>query len=145
MDVLILERDELVAEIVVDVLENDGLTAAIMRTDHAAKTAYFPEAPRVVVTSINRCGEDLKGMETARELRSRWRSLAIIYLAALWPARLHRQALSTRERFLPKPVSIDRLTDAVRDLLRTDIGSNWRKGRFSRRSIYFPTLKLVRH
>jgi hypothetical protein len=66
---------------------------------------------------MNRNSEDMAGMATARRLCSRWRCRGIIYLAALWPARLQREALSVSERFLPKPVSMSQMTHTVRELL----------------------------
>ena len=65
--------------------------------------------------SLNREGDDLKGMAAARELCARWRCAGILYLAALWPARL--PGLSERERFLPKPVRLSKLARTVRELL----------------------------
>jgi DNA-binding response OmpR family regulator len=66
---------------------------------------------------MNRRGEDLNGLAVARRLRSRWPALAVVYMAALWPVRLQRRALSFRERFLPKPVHIAKLIATVRELL----------------------------
>jgi hypothetical protein len=63
--------------------------------------------------------EDFPGVsaELAIGLRRRWPDLGAIHLAALWPARLCRQALQTRERFLPKPVSLLRMASTVREML----------------------------
>jgi hypothetical protein len=60
----------------------------------------------VVITGINRYGEDLQGLEAARSLRSRWPCLGVVYMAALWPVRLRRQALGIRERFVTKPFPV---------------------------------------
>ena len=106
MDVLIVERDELVAEILVDALTDDGLTASVVRTEQDAAGLPEDDLPSVVITGMNRSAEDMKGMETARRLCSRWRCLGIIYMAALWPVRLRQEALMVTERFLAKPVSM---------------------------------------
>ena len=113
MDVLIVERDELVAEFLATALADDGLSAGILYTEQDVEAVDDP--PRVVVTSINRKGEDLKGLAAGRDLCRRWRCVGVVYLAALWPAKL--RALSPRERFLEKPLSLPRMTAAVRELL----------------------------
>jgi hypothetical protein len=53
----------------------------------------------------------------SREAALSWPALAVVYMAALWPVRLQRRALSFRERFLPKPVHIAKLIATVRELL----------------------------
>jgi hypothetical protein len=45
MDVLILESDDLVAEVLADVLADEGLTASVMATEQEAE-AIPPHAPR---------------------------------------------------------------------------------------------------
>jgi DNA-binding response OmpR family regulator len=66
---------------------------------------------------MNRSAEDMKGMDTARRLCSRWRCVGIIYMAALWPVCLRQEALMVTERFLAKPVSMTKITGTVRELL----------------------------
>jgi DNA-binding response OmpR family regulator len=117
MDVLIVERDDLVAEILVDALTDDGITASVVRTEQDAARIPEGDLPSVVITGMNRSAEDMKGMETARRLCSRWRCLGIIYMAALWPVRLREEALMVTERFLAKPVSMTKMTGTVRELL----------------------------
>jgi len=113
MDVPIVERDELVAEFLATALAEDGITSAILPTEQDADAIEDP--PFVVITGMNRRGEDLKGLEEGRKLCRRWRCGAV-YLAALWPVRL--KGFSSRERFLPKPLSLARMTREVRELLR---------------------------
>jgi DNA-binding response OmpR family regulator len=117
MDVLIVERDALVAEVLADALADGGIDAVILHDEADAFVIPGDDVPRVVITGMNRRGEDLNGLAVARRLRSRWPALAVIYMAALWPARLQRRALSFRDRFIPKPVRIARLTATVRELL----------------------------
>jgi hypothetical protein len=50
-------------------------------------------------------------------MRKRRPLLRAIYLAALWPARLHQYALDFPERFLPKPVPMTKFVQTVRELL----------------------------
>ena len=76
MDVLIVERDELVAEILVDALTDDGLTASVVRTEQDAAGLPEDDLPSVVITGMNRSAEDMKGMETARRLCSHGGALA---------------------------------------------------------------------
>ena len=118
MDVLILERDPLVAEVLADALADEGLTTAVTPTEQEA--AVIDDPPRVVITSINRTGEDLKGLEVSRALCARWRCNGAIYMAALWPLRLREKVLSGQERFLPKPVQMTQFLRAVRELLGFD-------------------------
>ena len=112
---LIIERDDLIAGVLADAIADEGLTTAVTYTEQEAAAVKDP--PRVVVTCINREGEDLRGIAAARELCVRWGCAGILYLAALWPKRLMNNALTERERFLPKPVSISRLTDVIQELL----------------------------
>jgi DNA-binding response OmpR family regulator len=117
MDVLIVERDELVAEVIADALADGGIGSVILHDEADAFAIPGDDVPRVVITGMNRRGEDLNGLAVARRLRSRWPALAVVYMAALWPARLQRRALSFRERFLAKPLHIAKLTATVRELL----------------------------
>jgi hypothetical protein len=59
----------------------------------------------------------MKGWAAARTLRARWPAVGVVFMAALWPARLCRNALSVRDRFLTKPMRMDTMTRAVRELL----------------------------
>jgi DNA-binding response OmpR family regulator len=128
MDVLIVERNVLVADILVDALTDDGLTASVVPTEQDAAALREDDLPSVVITGMNRSAEDMKGMETARRLCSRWRCLGIIYMAALWPVRLRQEALTVTERFLAKPVSMAKMTDTVRELLGYRGGNHYRPG-----------------
>ena len=115
MDVLIVERDGLVAEVIADALAGGGIVSFILHDEADAFAIPQDEAPQVVITGMNRRGEDLNGLAVARRLRSRWPALAVVYMAALWPVRLQRHALSFRERFLAKPVHIAKLIATVRE------------------------------
>jgi DNA-binding response OmpR family regulator len=119
MDVLIVERDELIADVLAAALAEDGIAAATVPDENEAIDTCRAEAPRIVITSINRRGEDLRGIQIVHALRVRWPWLAAIYLAALWPVRLRRGALDRRERFLAKPVAMTVFVDNVRELLAT--------------------------
>ena len=85
-----------------------------MPDDEEALTACQPDMPQVVVTGINRRRDDMRGLQFGRAIRSRCPLLAIIYMAALWPAQL---ALDKRERFLAKPMVMAALIRTVRELL----------------------------
>lgn len=117
MKVLIVERDELVAEVLAKALTENGISSATVPDDKAAEALCGPEAPHVVITSINRQQEDMAGLQMVRGLQKRRPLLRAIYLAALWPTRLHRYALGFHERFLPKPVSMAKFVRTVRELL----------------------------
>jgi DNA-binding NtrC family response regulator len=116
MDVLILERDKLIAEIFADALAGVGITTEITADDDQAMDTHHDSSMRVMITGINRRGEDMKGMQFGRAMRARCPWLAVIYMAALWPANLKRCALDVRERFLSKPVSMENLVRTVREL-----------------------------
>ena len=59
MDVLIVERDELIAEVLSDALSADGISVAIMPNEEEAMRACRDGSPRVVITGINRRSEDI--------------------------------------------------------------------------------------
>jgi DNA-binding response OmpR family regulator len=116
-DVLIVERDELVATVLADALAADGIATAVM-PDEQAVTLAPEEAPRVLITGINRGRhEDLTGVNFATVMRRKWPKLCIVYLASLWPVRVSASALSAGDRFLTKPVRLATLTRTVRELL----------------------------
>ena len=117
MKVLIVEREELVAEVLANALAESGIESATVRGDREAISACELDAPQLVITSINRQPEDMQGLQLVRAMRKRRPLLRAIYLAALWPARLHQYALDFHERFLPKPVSMTRFVQTVRELL----------------------------
>jgi DNA-binding response OmpR family regulator len=123
MDVVIIERDDLIAAVLADSLAEDGLEATILHDDKEALALPQQSAPRVVITGMNRRGEDMRGLALGRALRVRFSFLAMIYMAALWPAGLHRSALARDERFLPKPVRMSKLVETVRELLTRAVRS----------------------
>jgi DNA-binding NtrC family response regulator len=115
MDVLILERDAMIAEVFADALAEEGIEAEIIGDDKAAVAACEPDAPQVVITSINRKQEDLRGCQVVGAMRDRCPRLAVVFMAAVRPTKLH--ALGKRERFLAKPVSMLKFVRTVRELL----------------------------
>lgn len=117
MDVLIVEHDELVGAMLMDTLDEEGISAAIASDEEAL--ALSPDsAPKVVITGINRGHtEDMVGLMVVRAMRRKLPQLCAVYLASLWPVRLRRDMLASRERFLTKPVCLARLTHTVRELL----------------------------
>jgi CheY-like chemotaxis protein len=121
MDVLIVERNELIAATLADALADGGIDVEITTDDEAL--ALAPTAPpQVVITGMNRTPhEDLAGRDLIRTLRRKWPALCVVYLAALWPARLQRSALAAGERFLSKPVAPTKIIRAVRELLASGI------------------------
>ena len=121
MDVFIVERDELVGSMLTDVLDGEGISAAVLSDEEALKLP--PEdAPRVVITGMNRThDEDLTGLKLVSAMRRKWPQFCAIYLAALWPARLPRRALAPGERFLSKPVRLTAMIRTVRELLNSGI------------------------
>ena len=59
MDVLIVERDDLVAEVLADALADEGLTISVVPTEQAANRIAQDDLPRVVITGMNRNSEDM--------------------------------------------------------------------------------------
>jgi DNA-binding response OmpR family regulator len=117
MDVLIVERDELARSLLADALDAEGISAAVA-SDEEALTLPMDEAPQVVITGINRSyNEDLGGLKMVAAMRRKWPQLCTLFLAALWPADLHRDTLTARERFLTKPFLLAQMTSTVRELL----------------------------
>jgi DNA-binding response OmpR family regulator len=121
MDVLIVERDELLGTMLADTLDAEGISAAIVSDDEAQK--LLPDAaPQLVITGINRGhNEDLTGLKVVSALRSKWPRLCAVYLSALWPSRLRREGLAAGERFLTKPVPLVQLIRTVRELLDSGV------------------------
>jgi DNA-binding response OmpR family regulator len=117
MDVLIVERDELIASVLADALLEDGIDTATVADEDEALNACRAQTPRVIITGINRRDEDMKGLGLGRSLQRRWPFLSVIYLAALWPFGLQRSALGIQERFLTKPVALRSFVGTVRELL----------------------------
>jgi DNA-binding NtrC family response regulator len=114
MDVLIVEQNELLAAVLADALADEGIEAAVVRDEAEAMTACEPDVPQVVVTGINRRRDDMRGLVFGRAIRKRCPLLAVIYMAALWPAQL---TLCTHERFLAKPMAMGSLIQTVRELM----------------------------
>ena len=117
MDVLIVERDELLGTVLADALVEDGISAAVM-PDEEALALPPDQAALVVITGMNRGHtEDLAGMTLGRCMRKKWPTLCIVYLASLWPARLARNVLTAGDRFLAKPVALTQLVRTVQQLI----------------------------
>jgi DNA-binding response OmpR family regulator len=120
MDVLIVERDELVGSLLVETLEIEGISATVASDEEALMLG--DDGPRMVITNMNRGhNEDLRGRALVSAMRRKWPGVGAIYLAALWPAHLPRRALAAGERFLDKPVHLERMIRTVRDLLNAGI------------------------
>ena len=88
-----------------------------MADDDQAIAAWRDGATHVMITGINRRSGDIEGVDYGRSMRERRPALSVIYLAALWPVKLRRCALDVRERFLSKPVRMEKLVRTVRELL----------------------------
>jgi DNA-binding NtrC family response regulator len=116
MDVLIVEQNELLAAVLADALADEGFEASVVPDDDEALSSSQPDMPQVVVTGVNRSRDDMRGLQFGRAIRTRCPLLAVIYMAALWPAQL---ALDTHERFLSKPMAMETLVQTVRELLPT--------------------------
>jgi DNA-binding response OmpR family regulator len=121
MDVLIVERDELLGTVLVDVLAEDGIAAAVM-PDEEALLLPSDQAPIVVITGMNRDhNEDLAGLQVATCMRKKWPTLCIVFLASLWPARLARNVLTAGDRFLVKPFSPTQMVRTVRQMMASGV------------------------
>jgi DNA-binding response OmpR family regulator len=121
MDVLIVERDELMRSTLADTLDAEGISAVAASDEEALKLPPN-DAPQVVITGINRGhNEDLTGLEVVSVMRRKWPQLCAIYLAALWPVHLRRETLAAGERFLAKPVRLAQMTRIVRELLASGL------------------------
>jgi DNA-binding response OmpR family regulator len=117
MDVLIVERGELVAALLADALNEEGIMAAVASDDEVLQLRP-DDTPRVVITGINRGhSEDMIGLEVVAGMRRKWSQLGALYLAALWPLRLRHEMLAYRDRFLTKPVCLTQLIRTLRELL----------------------------
>ena len=75
MDVLIIERDVMLAAVLADSLAEDGVATVVLRDDKEALALPQQSVPRVVITGINRNGEDMRGLAIGRALRARFPSL----------------------------------------------------------------------
>jgi DNA-binding response OmpR family regulator len=119
MDVLIIERDNLVRSMLADTLAVAGISATVLADEEALRLP-LDQSPRLVITGLNRTNyeDDLTGLMLVSVLRRKWPRMRAIYLAALCPACLSRQALTARERFLRKPIGLGTIIDTVRELLR---------------------------
>jgi DNA-binding response OmpR family regulator len=72
MDVLIVERDKLLAEVIADALADDGITVTVVPDEQRALAIPVEASPYVVITGMNQSDEDMKGLAAARTLRARW-------------------------------------------------------------------------
>ena len=117
MDVLIVEQDKLLAEVLAAALSEAGLDVTVAADDMKAVECCERDVPAIVITGMNRLGEDMGGLHLVRAMRRRWCRIGAVYIAALWPTQLHRCALALCERFLPKPISINKFVQTVRELL----------------------------
>ena len=122
MDVLIVERDELMGSILADAMDGEGIPFVVASDEEAMKLPP-DDAPRVMITGLNRGHyEDLTGLELVADMRRKWPQLCVVYLASLWPVHPRRE-LAAGERFLTKPVRLTQVTDAVRELLGSGLCS----------------------
>lgn len=72
MDVLIVERDELIAATLAGALADEGIDAGVA-TDDEALALTHAASPHVVITGMNRTHhEDLAAQDVVRTLRRKW-------------------------------------------------------------------------
>ena len=101
--------------VLADALADVGISADITANEEQAIAGCHDSATRVVITGINRRGEDIKGMNFGRAMRAQCPFLSVVYLAALWPVALST-VLGAHERFLSKPVHVAKLVGCWRRL-----------------------------
>ena len=75
-------------QVLADALADVGTSADITANEEQAIAGCHDSATRVVITGINRRGEDIKGMNFGRAMRAQCPFLSVVYLAALWPVAL---------------------------------------------------------
>ena len=120
MDVLIIERDELLGSMLADTMDGEDIPFTVASDEEALKLPP-DEAPRVVITGLNRGhNEDLAGLELVAIMRRKWPQFCVVYLASVWPTHSHHE-LAADERFLAKPVHLRQMSDTVRELLGSDL------------------------
>ena len=120
MDVLLVEDEPLVRELLAEDMADAGLDVAEAPSAEIAlrvadATAQAGQPPRILVTDVD-LGAGMNGLALAREVRRRWPGVGVVYVTGR-PSNLDGHALGARERFLPKPFALPRLTVAVHDLM----------------------------
>jgi DNA-binding response OmpR family regulator len=121
MDVLVIERDELVGDMLAETLDVEGISTQVTSDDEAFRLPV-ENAPQLVITGINRGhDEDLRGLKLMSAMRRKWPQICVIYLSALWPVCLRHEMLGARGRFLTKPVRLPQLVRTVRELLQSSM------------------------
>ena len=80
MEVLIIERDALIGDLLVDTLGSEGVSVAVASDEDALKL-LASNVPRVVITSINRVhDEDMAGPRLVAVMRRSWPQRCAVYL-----------------------------------------------------------------
>jgi DNA-binding response OmpR family regulator len=114
VDVLLVEDDDLVRACLAEALHEAGLETTERASGEDAMELLVPAAkpPAVVVTDIN-LGPGMNGLAFAEEARRCWPSVAVIYISGRYQG---LNALSGRDRFVPKPFPMGTLLRAIRDV-----------------------------
>ncbi|MFZ5481868.1 MAG: response regulator [Myxococcota bacterium] len=114
--VFVVDDEAFVLELMELILRDAGFEVVAMGDGHAARAAFAVTRPRVLVTDVLMSPVD--GVTLAREARSRWPGLPVVFVSGYTPEHLRvfrRENPDTA--FLPKPFDVDQLVGAVRGLL----------------------------
>jgi CheY-like chemotaxis protein len=119
--ILCIEDDPQIVELLVEVLEHEGLEAIVAR-DGREGIARLGERPDLVLCDINM--PHSTGFDVLRGVRQSYsglRSIPFIFITAYGSrdARLHARKLGC-DYFLEKPIDFDLLLAIVRNRLLTD-------------------------
>ncbi|WP_375402137.1 response regulator transcription factor [uncultured Sphingomonas sp.] len=118
--ILIIDDDEILAEIVVDALASAGHLVSAVHHGHQAIRAVDESGPELIILDYDLPG--VTGLEILRQIRRRpyGPGLPVLMLTAttsrLLPARAHRDDI---DDYLVKPVALDLLVGRVEALLRS--------------------------
>ena len=117
-DVLVLEDDCLVRTLIVETLEDEGLSVAAASSLQEARTVMASHPfPRVLLVDHDLREPDLtNGFDFARDRLSTSSGVAAIYMTARWHL-LAEYPPSARERQLRKPFRLVDMVRSVRELL----------------------------
>lgn len=117
LDVLILDDEEVVRDVLVELLEDQGLSVMAVATPGEARDiALGTPGCSMLLTDIDLGQPDVDGFGVAADVRARRPELPVLFISGR-PWRLAEHTPAAHDRILAKPFRMSALMRAVEQLL----------------------------
>jgi DNA-binding response OmpR family regulator len=116
--ILVVEDDRMIAEVISELLGDEGYTVRLAHTGEAALAAMQAERPDLVILDYHL--PDMSGMEVAQTARAQGlETMPMVLMSATHPQHI-RQEIGTFAAYVFKPFDAGELLDCVARCIQVD-------------------------